>query len=291
MDGEPVTLTSLQLHSGMFEGASGVPIFYQRWLPMGGVRRGSVVIVHGLGEHSDRYTNVVSRLLPEGYAVYAADHQGFGRSGGQRGHVKRFADYLPDLRHMVEMAHSEQQGMPLAMFGHSMGGLISLQYVLAYAHTLDLLVLSAPGLRANFPKWLVMFLRLINFVYPTFSIRRPGDPSVITRDREALRRFLDDPLRVPINTARFATEGIATQSNTMQRAAEIRLPVLMIHGAADQFVDPRATEEFFHKISSEDKTLLLYEGFYHEIHNDLDKEKPLDDIVQWLNARMADGGR
>jgi alpha-beta hydrolase superfamily lysophospholipase len=286
-----MTLPGFQHHTATFEGASRAPIFYQRWLPADGVRRGSVVIVHGLGEHSGRYVNLVNCLLPEGYAIYAADHQGFGRSSGRRGHVAHFADYLLDMRHVVEMAHAEQTGLPLAIFGHSMGGLISLQYVLAYADTLDFLVLSAPGLRANFPKWLIMLLKLINFVYPTFTIRRPGDPSVITRDPDELRRFLNDPLHVPINTARFATEGIATQINTMQRAEEITVPVLMIHGMADQFVDPKATQEFYNRVSSQDKTLLLYEGYYHELHNDLGKEKPLGDVVQWLNERMGDGKR
>lgn len=274
-----------------FQGACDVSIFYQRWRPEGGVRRGSVVIVHGLGEHSGRYIHLVERLLREGYAIYAGDHQGFGRSGGRRGHVRRFADFLPDLRYIADLARREQGDLPLALYGHSMGGLISLQYVLAHPTTLDFLVLSAPGLRANFPKWLVMALRLVNRIYPTFSIRRPGDPAVITRDPEELRRFLEDPLQVPTSTARFAAEGLATQIDTMKRAEEITIPVLMVHGTGDRFVDPAATQEFFARVASQDKTLLLYDGYYHELHNDLDKQKPLDDIAQWLNERMVERDR
>jgi alpha-beta hydrolase superfamily lysophospholipase len=272
--------------SGTFDGASKVPIFYQRWLPAAGVSRGSVIIVHGLGEHGGRYTNLVNWLLPEGYAVYSLDHQGFGRSGGQRGHINRFTDYLPDIHRLVQMARAEQQGRPVAIFGHSMGGLISLVYALVLPTSVEYLAISAPALLANPKKSLVLLMRTMNRINPTFSIQRPGGAEGISRDPEEVRRFSEDPLHVPVSSARWAVEILTAQAEVTRRAAAIQMPILMLQGMADTIVVPQATVTFFEQISSPDKTLHTYPGYYHELHNDLDKEKPLSDLLLWLNARM-----
>ncbi len=269
-----------------FVGVRGVPIFYQRWLPDRDPPRGVVVIVHGLGEHSGRYHNVVERLLPEGYAVYALDHRGFGRSGGPRGHVDRFQDYLEDVKTLVELAREEQPDLPVALFGHSMGGLIGLAYALDYPETLDYLVISAPALAADTPRHLVWFLRLANRFRPQFTVKRPGDQSGISRDPAVVQAFIQDPLYVPISSARWAVEILAAQPRIMARAEELRLPFLLMQGLADTVVRPDASQAFFQRVSSPDKTLLVYEGYFHELHNDLGKEKPLDDLVAWLNQRM-----
>ncbi len=269
-----------------FVGVKGVPIFYQRWLPAQEPPRGVVVIVHGLGEHSGRYRNVVERLLPEGYAVYALDHRGFGRSGGPRGHVDRFQDYLEDVKSLVSLARERHPGLPLALFGHSMGGLIGLAYALDYPETLDYLVISAPALAADTPRHLVWFLRLANRFRPQFTVKRPGDNSGISRDPAVVQAFVQDPLYVPISSARWAVEMLAAQPRVMARASELRLPSLLMQGLADTVVRPDASQAFFQRVSSPDKTLLLYEGYFHELHNDLGKEKPLDDLAAWLNQRM-----
>lgn len=275
-----------QHQTGTFDGASQVPIFYQRWLPSTGKRRGSVVLVHGLGEHSGRYTNLVNALLPKGYAVYCFDHQGFGQSGGPRGHVDRFANYLLDLHQVVQMARKDGIGDAVTVFGHSMGGLISLFYALEYPTGADYLVISAPALLAKPKKSLVLLMRLANFFNPRFTIRRPGGPEGISRDPEEVRRFSADPLYVPVSSARWAVEILATQVLVTRRAAEIRLPILMLQGTADTIVVPQATVDFFDRIASPDKTLFTYPGYYHELHNDVDKEKPLGDLVRWLNERL-----
>jgi alpha-beta hydrolase superfamily lysophospholipase len=277
---------AIQHETGTFEGASKVPIFYQRWLPATGARRGSIVLVHGLGEHGGRYTNLVRCLLPEGYAVYCLDHQGFGRSGGQRGHINRFTDYLPDIYRLVQMARAEQPGRPVAIFGHSMGGLISLVYALVLPTSVDYLVISAPALLANPKRSLVLLMRMMNLINPRFSIQRPGGAEGISRDPEEVRRFSQDPLYVGVSSARWAVEILATQVEVTRRAATLYLPILMLQGMADVIVVPQATVDFFQRVSSPDKTLHTYPGYYHELHNDLEKEKPLNDLVYWLNARI-----
>lgn len=279
-------MEAMHHETGIFDGASKVPIFYQRWLPAAGVSRGSVVIVHGLGEHGGRYTHLVNCLLPEGYAIYSLDHQGFGGSGGQRGHINRFTDYLPDVHYMVGMARAEQQNYPVAIFGHSMGGLISLLYALVLPTSVDYLAISAPALLATPKKSLVFLMRAMNLINPTFSIQRPGGAEGISRDPEEVRRFREDPLYTPVSSARWAVEILTTQVEVTRRAAAIQLPILILQGMADTLVVPQATVAFFAQISSSDKTLYTYPGYFHELHNDLGKEKPLGDLVEWLNARM-----
>lgn len=267
-----------------FTGVANVSIFYQNWLPDGPVR-GVVMIVHGLGEHSGRYANLVERLLPAGYAVYAIDHQGFGRSGGQRGHVNHFHDYAKDVHRLNALVRAEQPGQPIAVFGHSMGGLISLDYAQTYPTDVDYWVIQAPAVRAATSTLLVAILRLVNLLRPTFSMARPGG-GVISRDPEAVRRFEEDPLFVPVSTARWLVQILTAQKRVKASIRSTPGPLLMLQGTADNLVIPAATQEFFERIPTADKTFLLYDGYFHELHNDIGKEKPLDDIVEWLNGKM-----
>jgi len=278
---------SMTQHSqATFTGVSDVPIFYQKWLPETAAVRGTVLVVHGLGEHSGRYENLVGRLVREGYAVYAADHQGFGRSGGVRGHINRFGDYAADLHRLNGIVRSEQPGQPIAVFGHSMGGLISLDYAQTYPNDAQVWVIQSPGLAAKVSAPLVFALRLVNLLRPTYSMPRPGGGD-ISRDPEEVRRFAEDPLFVPVSTARWLVEILAAQKRVMSRAASTPSPLLLLQGTADNIVIPAATQTFFERVPAPDKTLLLYDGYYHELHNDLGKEKPLNDVVEWLGGKMS----
>lgn len=268
-----------------FTGVADVPIFYQKWLADGPVR-GVVLIVHGLGEHGGRYGNLIERLLPEGYAVYAIDHQGFGRSGGQRGHVHHFHDYAKDVHRLNGLVRGEQPGLPLAVFGHSMGGLITLDYAQTYPTDADCWIVQAPALAAETSAPLIFAARLINLIRPTFSMERPAGGDV-SRDPEEALRFLHDPLHVPVSTVRWVVQILAAQKRVKASVAATPGPLLMLQGTADNLVIPAATQEFFERVSATDKTLHIYDGYYHELHNDIGKEKPIADVVEWLKAHMV----
>ncbi|MBX3054484.1 MAG: lysophospholipase [Caldilineaceae bacterium] len=267
-----------------FTGIADVSIFYQRWLP-DGPPRGVVMIVHGLGEHGGRYGHLVDWLLPAGYVVYAIDHQGFGRSGGQRGHVNRFRDYAEDVHHLNGLVRAEQPGQPLAVFGHSMGGLITLDYAQIHPKDADCWIVQAPALAANTSAPLVLAARLINLLRPTYSMARPAGGD-ISRDPAEATRFLEDPLHVPVSSVRWVVEILAAQKRVKAQVASTPGPLLMLQGTADNMVIPAAIPEFFGQVTTPDKTLLMYDGYFHELHNDIGKEKPLGDIVEWLNERM-----
>jgi len=274
-------------HDGTFAGEGGVPIFYRRWLPTTAARRGTVVIVHGLGEHGGRYLNLVRQLLAEGYACYAQDHRGFGRSEGKPGHVNRFADYLLDIKRTAAMARAEGGDHSLTLYGHSMGGLIAVYYLQRYGSTVDLAIIGSPALGVpggRVGRGMVALLQVMSRVYPTFTIDNRGSEPV-SRDPEIIAEFGTDPLSNRLVTARWATEMMAAQANWPENMDAITLPILVMQGMQDRLVVPSLTQKFFRLLPAADKTLYLYPDHFHELHNDLDREKPLGDLAAWLNQR------
>lgn len=273
--------------TGEFSGEGDTSIFYQRWLPRRTSLRGVVVVVHGLGEHGGRYLNLVRRLLPEGYGLYASDHRGFGRSGGERGHITHFREYLLDLRQTVGLARAAHPDVPLTMFAHSMGGLIGVRYLQTFGDTVDQAILCAPalGLRTDrASKGLLLLLRIMSRVQPAYRVDNQGSEPV-SRDPEVVAAFEVDPFNNPWVTARWATEMMAAQTHWPQEMARLRMPLLIVQGLADRLVIPELTQSFFRDLPAEDKTLYLYAEHYHELINDLDREIPLDDIAHWLMER------
>lgn len=278
--------------SGSFLSESGVPIFYRQWQPPAPAQA-TILIVHGLGEHGGRYRHLVGALLQAGYHVYAHDHQGFGRSGGARGFVNQFQDYLRDLTQVVALARLHNPGLPCCLYGHSMGGLISLYYLLEMPGAVDLAVIAAPALQAQLDllnRFLKQVMILFNQVRPTLAIPQPGSFDVLSRDPEEVRLAAMDPLWVHKRSARWVVEILATMQEVAGRAPEIRQPILMLQGTADTVISPAATQEFFKHISSADKTLQIYEGYYHELHNDLGRARPINDLLEWLHAHCPTGG-
>ncbi len=279
--------------TGTFTGKSGVPIFFRRWLPKqppaGQPMRGTVVIVHGLGEHGGRYLNLVRPLLAEGYACYAQDHQGFGRSGGKPGHVNRFSDYLLDLKRTVEMARREGGALPLTLYGHSMGGLIAVRYLQVYGPTVDLAIIGSPALGVpggRVGRGMTALLQVMSKAYPSFTIDNRGSEPV-SRDPEIIAEFDHDPLGNRLITARWATEMMTAQAQWAKNMHTITMPILVMQGMQDRLVLPSLTQQFFRQIPAADKTIYLYPEHFHELHNDLDRDKPLGDLAAWLNQRTG----
>ncbi|MCY4079458.1 MAG: lysophospholipase [Caldilineaceae bacterium] len=284
---------SLQHSTGYLRGESGLPIFYSRWRPTG-QPRGVVLILHGLGEHSGRYRHLVGALLQADYVVYAHDHQGFGRSGGARCYVQGFHDYLSGVTQVLSMARRDNPGLHFCLYGHSMGGLIGLLYMMEAPGAVDLAVIASPSLRSHdlspVNRLLKRILELTHRVRPQLTFRQRGTLDTLSRDWEEVQIAMRDSLGVPLRSARWVVEFFETMQEVGDRANEIRLPVLMMQGLADAVVVPSATQEFFAQVGSEDKSLRLYEGYYHELHNDLGRERPIGAVLDWLNARCPEPG-
>ncbi len=279
----------MQRREGEFEGERGVRIWYQSWQPE--APKAVLAIAHGLGEHSGRYWNVVDYLTPRGYAVYALDHRGHGRSGGARGHVERFADFSRDVGRLVALAASEWPGLPLFLLGHSLGGPIALSYALEHPEKLRGVIASSPFFRSRMrvPAGKRFLAKLMSRIMPAYAQHSQLPATVLSHDPEVAQTYASDPLVHDWVSARLYVEMFSTGEMLLGRAGDFRAPCLLLVSGGDVIVDPEASKEFFANLGSADKTLHVYEGFHHEGFNEIERERPLGDLAAWLEAHLADG--
>ncbi|MHA6780000.1 alpha/beta hydrolase [Pseudonocardia saturnea] len=269
---------------GGLTGVGGVQLYWQGRLPEGDPT-GVLLVCHGLGEHSGRYGSVEDALVPDGWAVYGLDHRGHGRSTGRRAHLDRYSDWLTDFDAFRMLVAARHPGLPLFLLGHSMGGQIALAYALDHGAGLSGLVLSAPALASNaVPKAAVPVLRLLARVAPT--LRPAGiDPTKVSKDPEVVADYLADPLVHHGNPTLGLSAALFGKFDELpQRSRDLRLPVLLQHGSLDELTDPAGTRALESAIGTPDLTVRWYEGLWHEIYHEPEREQPLSDLRDWLAA-------
>lgn len=275
---------------GTFHGDGGIELYYQGWCPQG-TPRATLAIVHGFGEHSGRYGNVVNWFVPRGYAAYAFDVRGNGRSPGPRGYVGRFEEYREDLRAFLDLVRGIQPDGPLFLLGHSQGGLIVLNHVLHDPSGIDAVVASSPALgRLPVSPFLLVLARALSRVWPTFRLATGLDVTALSRDESVVQAYVADPLVHNMGTPRLGTELMAAIEWTQAHAADLSLPCLIVHGTDDRICPCEASQAFFDRCSYAGKERLTYEGGYHELFNDLDRERVLADVQAWLEGHLEPGG-
>jgi acylglycerol lipase len=269
---------------GRLGGARGVELYWQGWVPSE-APRGVLLLCHGLGEHSGRYGHVVDALVPDGWAVYGLDHRGHGRSGGRRAHLDDYADWLSDFDVFRRAVVARHPDLPVFLLGHSMGGQIALAYALDHQDDLRGLVLSAPALASNaVPKAAVPVLRLLAKVGPT--LRPAGiDATRISKDPAVVAAYQADPLVHQGNPTLGLSAALFGQFDVLpERARTLKLPLLLQHGTLDELTDPAGSRLLESTSGSPDQTVIWYEGLWHEIYNEPEREKPLADLRGWLDA-------
>jgi acylglycerol lipase len=272
--------------AGTFSGPRGVDIFWQSWLP-DGAPKGVVLLVHGLGEHSGRYTNVVHRLVPEGYAVYALDHMGHGQSQGAREVIHTFEDLTEPLWQFRQQVVPRHSGVPTFLLGHSMGGLIASLHALDHAEGLSGLVLSAPAVYVGegVSALTIAMGKILSVVAPQVGVL-PVRPEFVSRDPVVVAAYSNDPLVFHKKTpARLAAELLRSIKGLAPRLQDMQLPLLVMQGTADRLVDPKGASWFVESVSSADKTLTTYAGLYHEIFNEPEHAEVIGDLLGWLRQR------
>jgi alpha-beta hydrolase superfamily lysophospholipase len=248
-----------------------------------------IVLVHGAGEHSGRYGHVVSRLVAEGFAVHASDHRGHGRSDGPRAFIADMEDVVADVDTLVDRAVAAQPGLPVFMLGHSMGGLIGLRYALAHQERLSGLILSA-ALAAieSVPKPLELVGRTLSVVAPRVPLITI-DATLVSRDPAVVEAYRTDPLvhhgKLPARTAAQLADAVESFPATV---GAITVPTLILYGTADGLAPPSGSEMLAQRLGSPDLTVKAYDGLFHEILNEPERDGVLDDIAEWLAARGRD---
>jgi alpha-beta hydrolase superfamily lysophospholipase len=249
---------------------------------------GSVAIIHGYGEHIGRYDHVGKALAARGFMVRGVDLRGHGQSAGGRGHIQRFDEYLDDLHALLQRCVER----PQFLIAHSMGALVAAEYLLKHgAGELSGVVLSSPyyGLKLKVPAIKIAAGRLFSRLVPSLALATGLSGSQVTRDPELARLYDTDPLNNKKATVRWFTEASAAQEHLAAHASEIRVPVLLMAGEADQVADAAVSRAVVEKFTSADKTISMLEGQYHEVFNEPSeiRKQNLDALCDWLVARAS----
>ena len=272
---------------GTFKGVRDANIFYQAWLPDGKVRV-VLLLVHGVGEHTGRYMNIVNHFVPLGYAVYGLDHIGHGRSDGQRVYVERFDDYIEPLKTFYAKVKGWQPDKPIFILGHSMGGLIETYYLLDHQKDFTGAVVSAPSIKISdtLSPLTITIGKLLSKISPKAGLLAL-DANAVSKDPAVVKAYVTDPLVYTGKlTARLAAEMLRAMQRVTDEAGVISLPMIIVQGKADKLVDPAGAQMLYDKSSSMDKTLKMYDGLYHEVFNEPEREQVLLDVEVWLEAHL-----
>ncbi len=271
-------------HTGSFATSDGVTLFTRQWLVDGA--RAAILLVHGVAEHSGRYAHVAAYLNEQGYAVYALDLRGHGRSPGQRAFIERYSLYLKDLWEYFQQVKAASDDRPVFILGHSMGGLLALAFTARYPSALAGMITSgAPvALGVATPGW----LRAAADAVARFAPRLPAvrlSAADISRDPAIRAAYDADPLNYRgWLSVRQGVELIALANDARAGLSKITAPCLCLHGGADTIAPPASLEIIAREIGAADRTIRRYEGFYHELFNEPGKEAVLADVGAWLAA-------
>ena len=260
--------------------ADGTPLHVRHW-PPSGEPWARVLIVHGIGEHSGRYERTGRLLSKAGLDVQAFDLRGHGLSGGRRVYVRRWSDYLDDVE--GRLAALRRPGVPTVLFGHSMGALISLTYACSNRPTPDLLVLSAPPLKATVPGWQRVLVPALSRVVPNMVLANPIAGEQLAADPNVAAAYFSDPLVQPRSTARLGAELFWAMKQVPVELGRLRIPTLVIHGGDDTLV-PTAGSEPLAAVPGVDRRVLP--KLRHETLNEPEGPEVVAGIVQWLRAHV-----
>lgn len=266
----------------VFEGAGGLELFGRSWLPERAER--AVLLVHGWAEHSGRYEPVAAWLAERGCAVHAYDHRGHGRSGGVRGHARRFEELLDDLEIALARAREESPELPLFVVGHSMGGLVVAAFAAFRDPEVAGVVTSGAALAvADVPsRAQLSLLRLAARIAPRLRMDRPIATDALSRDPEVGRAYAEDPAVLRQMTLGMGAGFLSAAGRTLAAADRVRVPMLVLHGGDDALCLPEGSRRFFEGLSAPGGDLRIYPGLRHEIFNEPERETVFEDVLGWM---------
>jgi alpha-beta hydrolase superfamily lysophospholipase len=262
----------------------GTSLLVRHWLVPNGEAWASMVLVHGLAEHSGRYEHVGAQLAAAGIDTWAYDERGFGGSGGPRASIERWSQHHDDLEERLAGIRSLAPARPLVLYGHSVGGLISLGYVLDARARPDLLVLSAPAISARIPLWQRLLVGSLRRVAPGMLLSNRLDTNALSSDPGVRARYVSDPLNQHKSTVRFAHAAFGEQRRVAAALDRLSIPTLVVHGGADRLVPTETSAALEGRAGV---TRRVYPGVLHELHNEPAGPQVVKDIVAWIRERVS----
>jgi alpha-beta hydrolase superfamily lysophospholipase len=272
-------------HEETFDGTGGLKIFLRSWRPSG-KPRALLVICHGVNSHGGQYLWAAEQFVKSGYAVYALDLRGRGKSEGERFYVEDVAEYVSDVAGVVRIAKSRDAGVPVFLLGHSAGGVVASVYALENQAELAGFICESFAFQVPAPGFALAAIKGLSHLAPRLPVLKLKNED-FSRDPKAVEALNNDPLTAhEVQPAITVAALVRADERLREEFPRITLPVLIMHGTEDKATICHGSE-FFHKtVGSKDKTLKLYEGHYHDLLNDIGKEGALADITAWIDARL-----
>jgi alpha-beta hydrolase superfamily lysophospholipase len=266
-----------------------IEIFAQVWEPPVVAPRAIVCLVHGLGDHSSRFAHVAEAFGKEGFVLFAFDQRGHGRSGGARGHFSSADDFMNDIDLLLEQARSQYPGLPLILYGHSLGGIFVLHHSLKRKPNVKGVIVTGPALHSSLEKQPVKVLmaKILGAISPTTTLASGLDPGAISRDPAVVQAYIEDPLAHDKATLGFGKLVLGVNKWTLENAANFPQPLLLMHGKLDAIAFPSSSTEFAAALKDR-CTLVLWDGMYHEIHNEPEKIEVFKTMMLWMDARLRE---
>jgi acylglycerol lipase len=263
----------------------GLELFYRSWRP-GLSPRAVVVIVPGFNSHSGYYEWVAEQLTTRGLAAYAIDLRGRGQSEGERFYVDRFEDYVSDVHTLVTLARSRDSGLPIFLLGHSAGGVVACLYAAEHQSELAGLICESFAFKVPAPDVALSLLKGLSHVAPHAHVLRLKNED-FSRDPAIVHQMNGDPL---IADEKQPTQTVAQMVRADQRLERefpnFKLPLLILHGTSDKATKPSGSRQFYAAAGSRDKTLKLYDGAYHDLLNDTDRDHVMSDVTTWIESHV-----
>lgn len=266
-----------------------IEIFAQVWEPSVVAPRAVVCLVHGLGEHSSRYAHVAEAFGKEGFVLFTFDQRGHGKSGGARGHFSSAEDFMNDIDLFLDQVRSQYPGLPLILYGHSLGGIFVLHHSLNRKPNVKGVIATSPALHSSLEQQpiKVSMAKILGALSPTTAISSGLDAKAISRDLAVVQAYIQDPLVHDKATLGFGRLMISVNKWTLENAANFPLPLLLMHGKSDTIAFPSSSTEFAAALK-ERCTLVLWDGAYHELHNEPEKTEVFKTIMLWMDARLRE---
>jgi len=267
------------------ESVGGLKIFVRSWLPEG-KPRALVVIVPGFNSHGGQYVDVATQLAARGLAVYTLDLRGRGRSDGERFYVESFADYVADVHTVVTLAKSRLPGLKTFLLGHSAGGVVSCGYTLEHQSELAGLVCESFAFQVPAPDFALAVIKGISHLAPHAHVLRLKNED-FSRDPAQVAALNADPLIAhETQPTKTVAEMVRADERLKRDFPLIKLPVFILHGSLDKATKPSGSQLFYEKVGSTDKTLKIYDGYFHDLLHDVGKEVVMADVQAWLDKRI-----
>jgi acylglycerol lipase len=273
-----------------WQNAKDITITAQEWRPQA-EPRAVIALVHGLGEHTGRYQHVAEALNAAGFAMIGFDLPGHGRSGGIRGHAA-YDSILDDIDALQAEAAQRYPGIPRFLYGHSLGGALVLYYCLKRKPNFLGVIASAPGLAtgAPVPGTKLFLAKVMAGLAPTLTMDNGLDLTYLSHDQAVIRAYKNDPLVHPRISARLGNDLLTKGSWILQHAAEFPLPLLLFQGAGDRIVSVSYNTAFARALPPEKVTFKLWEGLYHEAHNEPEQQQVFQYMIKWINTQLLLAG-